>query len=150
MIGLTRVLPAAPETAHLGQVAMCDPELRLYCATRPAHVVRRPEVHDAAEHLVRPVVSVFPVPLDPYGLVLDGGCVGYELDSDGVATGRIVLGPVTPIAAGRAGQLQVCRAVRRLAAELDEIADGVDAVVHQELRYLRPETAAVLDTEHRW
>lgn len=114
-----------------------------------------------AEFLVRPLVTVFRVALDRFGVVVDTDpeSVGVELSPQGRATGRVV---VAGLAMPPAARGDVDRAARDLARCLDLVAAAVATsgpaagqarsrlwrIAGEELRFLRSPTADLLRGDH--
>lgn len=165
-----------------------DPLLRMYCAPprdRGTHAVSvadlaAPACADVlnaaaagrtadplwhlAEYVVRPLVTVFRVALDRYGLVVDTdpGRIAVEISPERRATGRVVV-----TAVHGAGRADVDRAAHGVARCLDLFATAfarvrlagrvyglgetrvsVRRIAGEELRFLRPETAGLLRGDH--
>ncbi|MBB5922840.1 hypothetical protein FHR81_003897 [Actinoalloteichus hoggarensis] len=132
------------------------------------------ELDHFVEFVVRPVVVLFRVLLDRYGFGLSGldeANVAVELSPELHLTGRVVLrDPTVPTEAACTRDADGCEAgdgmrvlydllgvlavaFRRCTAWFDrysahDVRRAVTDVLTEELRFLRPETAARLDTDH--
>ncbi|MEV0391338.1 L-tyrosine/L-tryptophan isonitrile synthase family protein [Nonomuraea sp. NPDC050643] len=114
------------------------------------------------EYVIRPLMTAFRVALDRYDTLLDTDPrhLALEVTGAGRATGRVV---VTGVVAPSAGDVH--RAARDLANALGLLTESATAtlprwqlprhvhahvwrIVEQELRFLRPETAALLRGGH--
>jgi hypothetical protein len=140
--------------------------LRLVIRNRPEH--RLDPLRYFLDRFVRPPVKVFRTVLDRYGLsLLDD--FAFELSPEFTATGRIVVrdfaclpdDPDQREARARAGLLTVHRAVETLTEAFrgnpatgagrfgaGSLGAAVEHVIAEELRFLRPETAALLGRDH--
>ncbi|GAA3084342.1 L-tyrosine/L-tryptophan isonitrile synthase family protein [Streptosporangium carneum] len=115
-----------------------------------------------AEYVVRPLVTVFRVALDRYGVLLDAepDRMAVEVAGTGRATGRVVVAGATTPSEGdadrAAADLARCLDLLAECAEKrvpgrphpDHVRAHVRRIVEQELRFLRPETAALLRGRH--
>ncbi|EWM11076.1 L-tyrosine/L-tryptophan isonitrile synthase family protein [Kutzneria sp. 744] len=123
-----------------------------------------------AEHFVRPLVAVWRALVDRHGLLLDLDTdhIRFELTPGVRATGRLVLTSVAGLReTAEVDALEVSRAARALHGGLNTLAAGfqqatfdgrqykgravraaVESVLSAELRYLAPETAALLRGDH--
>lgn len=122
------------------------------------------------ERLIRPLVIVFRELVDDSGrdlFVLDLDSAGFELTAGCRLTGRVVVTDAVDVPRRTAAARVAARAaVRSLAGYLTTVArrwafaggsggegtvlDRVDQVLAKELRFLRPDTVALLGENHPW
>jgi len=123
-----------------------------------------------ADYVIRPIVAVFRELVEDPGpelFVLDVGAIGFEVTAARRLTGRLVVADATGVPRrSMAARPAAQDLVRRLAEYLVAVAqcfdlaasasatrsahERVDDVLAEELRFLRPETAAMLGRNHPW